>query len=70
MRQAKHITDVGGIEVLGLGSDFDGIPVNPAIPGAEAMPVLWDRLKTAGFTESKLDGIFWKNVMRVYRETL
>ncbi len=70
VRQAKHITDVGGIEVLGLGSDFDGIPVNPAIPGAEAMPALWDRLKTAGFTESQLDGIFWKNVMRVYRETL
>lgn len=70
IQQARHITNVGGIEVLGLGSDFDGIPVNPAIPGAEAMSVLWDRLKTAGFTESQLDGIFWKNVMRVYRETL
>lgn len=70
IRQVKHITAVGGMEVLGLGSDFDGIPMNPAIPGAEAMPVLWDRLKTAGFMESQLDGIFWKNVMRVYRETL
>lgn len=70
IRQVRHITDVGGMEVLGLGSDFDGIPMNPALPGAEAMPVLWERLKTAGFTESRLDGIFWKNVMRVYRETL
>ena len=70
IRQARHITNVGGIEVLGLGSDFDGIPINPAVPGAEAMPVLWERLKTAGFTESQLDGMFWKNVMRVYRETL
>lgn len=70
IRQARHITDVGGMEVLGLGSDFDGIPINPALPGAEAMPVLWERLKTAGFTESQLEGIFWKNVMRVYRETL
>lgn len=70
VRQAKHIVKVGGMEVLGLGSDFDGIPGNPALPGAEAMPVLWERLKTAGFTESQLDGIFWKNAMRVYRETL
>lgn len=70
VRQARHIVNVGGVEVLGLGSDFDGIPKNPALPGAEAMPVLWERLKTAGFTESQLDGIFWKNGMRVYRESL
>ena len=70
IRQAKYITDVGGTEVLGLGSDFDGIQMNPALPGAEAMPLLWDRLKTAGFTESQLDQIFWKNVLRVYQETL
>lgn len=47
IRQARHITDVGGMEILGLGSDFDGIPTNPALPGAEAMPVLWDRLKNS-----------------------
>lgn len=70
VRQAKHIVKVGGMEVLGFGCDFDGIPGNPALPGAEAMPVLWERLKTAGFRESQLDGIFWKNAMRVYRETL
>lgn len=70
IRQARHITDVGGMEILGLGSDFDGIPTNPALPGAEAMPVLWERLKTAGFTENQLDGIFWGNVMRVYRDAL
>lgn len=70
IRQVEHITDVGGIEVLGLGSDFDGIPISPALPGAESMPLLWERLKTAGFTESQLDQIFWKNVLRVYQETL
>ena len=70
IRQARHITDVGGMEILGLGSDFDGIPTNPALPGAEALPVLWDRLKTAGFTENQLDGIFWGNVIRVYRDAL
>ncbi len=70
VRHARHIVKVGGMEVLGLGSDLDGIPVNAALPGAEAMPLLWDTLKKAGFSERELDGIFWKNVMRVYRETL
>mgnify|MGYP001110867015 CR=1 FL=1 len=69
-RHAAHFKQVGGIEIIGLGSDFDGIPTNPALPSAEAMPVLWDRLKTAGFTENQLDGIFWGNVMRVYRDAL
>lgn len=69
-RHARHIANVGGTEVLGLGSDFDGIPVNAALPGAESMPLLWDTLKKAGFSEDELDGIFWKNVLRVYREVL
>ena len=69
-KHAAHFKQVGGIEIIGLGSDFDGIPTNPALPGAESMPVLWDRLKTAGFTENQLDGIFWGNVMRVYRDAL
>lgn len=69
-RHAVHIANVGGVEVLGLGSDFDGIPVNAALPGAEAMPALWDALKKKGFSENELDGIFGKNVLRVYREVL
>ncbi len=69
-RHAVHIANVGGAEVLGLGSDFDGIPVNVALPGAESMLLLWDTLKKAGFSERELDGIFWKNVLRVYREVL
>lgn len=70
IRHTRHIVNVGGVGVLGLGSDFDGIPVNAALPGAEAMPVLWDALKKTGFSENELDGIFWKNVLRVYREVL
>lgn len=70
VKHAVHITSVGGIESLGLGSDFDGIETNPALPGAESMPVLWEALHRAGFTQSQLDKIFRENVMRVYRDTL
>lgn len=70
VRHARHIVNVGGTGVLGLGSDFDGIDTHRELPGAESMERLWDALKKAGFTETQLDGIFSGNVLRVYRDTL
>ena len=70
VRHAKHILSVGGVEVLGLGSDFDGIDTHEELPGAQAMDALWQGLYKAGFTEGQLDKIFYKNVLRVYQDTL
>jgi len=70
VRHALHITNVGGIEVLGLGSDFDGIDTNAELPGVQSMGALWDALCKAGFRESELDKIFYGNVLRVYRQVL
>ena len=69
-RHAKHIAGVGGIEVLGLGSDFDGISTYEEIPGAQGMEALWEGMRREGFTESQLDRIFYRNVLRVYQEVL
>jgi len=70
VRHAKYIVNVGGIEVLGLGSDFDGIDTHEELRGAQSMERLWDALKKGGFSEEQLDKIFWRNVLRVYRDTL
>lgn len=70
VRHAEHIVNVGGIEVLGLGSDFDGIDTHEELEGAQGMEKLSVALKKAGFTESRLDKIFRDNVLRVYRDTL
>ncbi len=70
VRHAKHIVNVGGMDVLGLGSDFDGIDTHRELPGVQSMERLWEGFKAAGFTEGQLDKIFWKNVLRVYREVL
>lgn len=67
---AKHITNLGGMEVLGLGSDFDGIPLNPCLRGVQDMGRLWDALHKGGFTESQIDKIFSGNALRVYKECL
>lgn len=62
---ALHILQTGGEDCLGLGSDFDGIDTNEALPGAQAMEKLWEALKQSGFTERQLDKIFYGNVLRV-----
>lgn len=62
---ARHIFNVGGEDCLGLGSDFDGIDTNEALPGAQAMEKLWSALRQSGFTERQLDKIFYANVLRV-----
>lgn len=70
VRHARHIVDQGGIEVLGLGSDFDGISTHKELPGVQSMELLWDALHKDGFTQSDLDKIFYQNVLRVYKECL
>lgn len=69
-RHARHIAAVGGIEVLGLGSDFDGIDTHEELPGAQSMGRLWEALHREGFTEGQLDRIFYQNVLRVYKDTM
>lgn len=68
VRHACHIANTGGYEVLGLGSDFDGIETNRELPGVQSMERLWQALHRAGFTQSQLDRVFYGNVLRVYRE--
>lgn len=70
IRHVKHIVNVGGIEVCGLGSDFDGIDNPVEFGDASGLPQLYDGLVKAGFSEDDADRIFYKNVMRVYREIL
>lgn len=70
VRHAKHIVNMGGIEVLGLGSDFDGIDTHEELPGAQSMGLLWEALHKGGFTAGQLEKLFGGNVLRIYQEVL
>ena len=70
MAHAKYIRDVAGIEALGLGSDFDGMDGELEIGSPADLPKLEDVFKKNGFTESEIEKIFCKNVLRVYKELL
>ena len=67
---AKHIVNVGGIDCLGLGSDFDGIGPHPELAGPQHMPAVERALEKAGFSTEQREKIFYKNVLRVYKEVL
>ena len=66
----RHIRNVGGIDVMGLGSDFDGIDNVPEVADASQMPKLALAMERAGFTPREIDAVFSGNVLRVYREKL
>lgn len=66
----KHIKDIGGIEVISLGSDFDGISNLVEIQDISEMDKLYYALKKEGFTEGEIEKIFYKNTLRVFKDTL
>lgn len=70
IQHIQHIINVGGIDCVGLGSDFDGIPQNLELKDASYMPLLFQGLKDAGLSEEDIEKIFYKNVLRVYKEVL
>ena len=70
IRHMKHMRQVGGIECIGLGSDFDGIPSIVEFENAAGMQRLAEEMAKEGFTESEIEAVFHKNVLRVYKEIL
>lgn len=70
VRHIRHITNVGGMDVCALGSDFDGIGNTLEFQDASGITAIADALKKDGFSENDIDKIFWKNVLRLYREVL
>ncbi|MGL4773004.1 MAG: dipeptidase, partial [Clostridium sp.] len=66
----NHIRNVGGIDVLALGSDFDGIENKVEIEDASEMGKLVIALEKEGYTINDIEKIFYKNVKRVLRDTI
>jgi len=65
-----YIRDLVGIDHVGLGSDFDGIPQNLELKDASYLPLLENALMNAGLSQEEIEKIFYKNVLRVYQEVL
>ena len=70
VRHAIHIRDVGGIDILALGSDFDGIEPKLELKDTSEMGRLAEALRNGGFTEREVEKVFWRNSLRYMGEVL
>jgi len=69
-RHIKHIRNVAGVDVIALGSDFDGILNSVEIEDISQMSKLSDALYSSGFSSDEVEKIFYKNSMRIIKDVL
>ena len=61
-----HIRQVAGIDHVGIGSDFDGIPATPkGLEGVDKFPDLLIELLRRGWTDDQLAKVAGENILRV-----
>lgn len=70
VRHISHMRKVAGIEVIAIGTDFDGTTHVAEMKDIGCIDILFDALKKAGFTSGEIDKIMYKNAERVIREVL
>jgi len=64
-----HAVKVGGIDHVGIGSDFDGITTVPkGLEDISKMPALKAALRQKGYSDVDIAKIFGGNTLRVLRE--
>ncbi|MBI9013433.1 MAG: dipeptidase [Clostridiales bacterium] len=66
----RYIYDLAGIDVIAIGSDFDGIGGTLEIEDMSKIYLLTEALLEDGFTEEEVDKILYKNALRVYSTVL
>lgn len=70
IKHIQYIKDLVGIDYIGLGSDFDGISQNLEMKDASQLNKLESAMISAGFSKEEIEKVFYKNVLRVFREIL
>ena len=66
-----HAVKIAGIDHVGIGSDFDGIPDVPkGLEDIGKMPDLWRALEEKGYSKVDIDKIKSGNLLRVIRRSM
>lgn len=62
----QHIREVAGVDHVGIGSDFDGIPEAPdGLGGVDRYPALFAELARRGWSDTDLGKLAGENLLRV-----
>ena len=65
----EHIRDVAGIDHVGMGSDFDGIPTYvEGLEDVSTYPALFAELSRRGWSDEDMKKLAGENLLRVMRE--
>ncbi len=71
VRHICHIVDIAGVDTIGFGSDFDGIPYTPyGLENAAMYPLLLEKLEEYGFNQLEMAKICHGNFVRVLSDVL
>ena len=66
-----HIAKIAGVDHVGIGSDFDGVPSVPAgLEDVSKMPALTLALMKRGYKEADIQKIMGGNFLRVVKEVV
>ena len=68
VKHALHIIEVGGIDCLAIGTDFDGIDRTTEVDNAGEMVKLYNAFKEVNLSDEDIEKIFYKNFLRVFKE--
>jgi membrane dipeptidase len=64
-----HIKRVAGIDHVGLGSDYDGVPMLPTpMKGAEDLPLVTYEMLRRGYTEQEIRKVLGLNFLRALEQ--
>ena len=62
-----HIKKIAGIDYVGIGSDFDGIPFLPeGMKGMEDLPLVTYEMLRRGYTEQEIRKVLGENFLRAF----
>lgn len=64
-----HAVNVGGIDHVGIGSDFDGIAVTPyGVEDISKTGLVFDEMRRRGYSEDSIEKVAGKNFLRVLKD--
>lgn len=70
VKHISHIKNVGGIEVIGLSSDFDGISPDCELGDVSEVEKLFNCLQKHGFSQDEIEKISLLNSLRLIKDIL
>lgn len=68
IRHLDYFYDVGGEDVLAIGTDFDGTSGNIELDSPAKMPLLFERLADHGWPLERIEKLAYQNALRIFEK--